>query len=399
MELPDALQTVFIETATVLKGHERRVFMARVVRALGQGGQRQAEAALGWNRRTIRKGGHELTSGLRCYDCYAGRGRKRAEERHPTLLEDVQSIVDGQSQTDPTFHTTRLYTRLSAAEVRHQLVQQKAYPDQELCTTETIRTKLNDLGYHPARVRKSQPLKKIPATEAIFDQLHQVNTAADADDTVLRLSLDAKATVLVGQFSRGGYSRVVVQAWDHDFRPQETVTPFGIFLPRYGELHLYLTTSSLTSDFIVDCLRDFWLTSRARFAQVQTLVLNQDNGPQNHSRRTQFMKRITDWVDECRLTVQLAYYPPYHSKYNPIERVWGVLEQHWNGSLLDTVATVRQFAQTMTWQGQRPRVQLVEKTYQTGVRLTHKAMTELEKRFERLPKLEKWFVRIAPLPP
>jgi hypothetical protein len=399
MELSEALRTVFVETAKVLKGHDRRVFMARVVRAFGKGGQRQAEVELHWNRRTIRKGEHELTSGLRCYDYYAGRGRKRAEEHHPTLLADVKDIVDGQSQTDPTFKTTRLYTRLSAAEVRHQLVQQKEYADQELCTTETIRTKLNDLDYHPTRVRKSQPLKKIPETDAIFDQLGSVNQAADADDMVLRLSLDAKATVLVGQLSRGGYSRVVVKAWDHDFRPKETVTPFGIFLPRYDELHLYLTTSSCTSDFIVDCLRDFWLTNRARFASVQTLVLNQDNGPEHHSRRTQFMNRITDLVDEFRLTVQLAYYPPYHSKYNPVERVWGVLEQHWNGSLLDTVDTVRQFAQTMTWHGQRPVVHLVQKTYHTGVRLTQKAMAALEKRFARLPQLEKWFVRIAPLPP
>jgi hypothetical protein len=399
MELPEALKTVFVETAKVLKGYERRVFMARVVRAFGKGGQRQAEAELHWNRRTIRKGEHELDSDLRCYDYYAGRGRKRAEERHPTLLEDVKGIVDGQSQTDPTFQTTRLYTRLSTAEVRRQLVQEKGYRDSELATAETIRTKLNDLDYHPARVRKSQPLKKIPETDAIFAQLRQVNPAADADDTMLRVSMDAKATVLLGLLSRGGQSRVVVKAWDHDFRPKERVTPFGLFLPRYDELYLYLTTSSFTSDFIADCLRDFWLATGTRFASVQTLVLNQDNGPENHSHRTQFMKRLTDWVDEFRVTIQLAYYPPYHSKYNPVERVWGVLEQHWNGSLLDSVETVRRFAQTMTWHGHRPLVQLVEKTYQTGVRLTQKAMTELEKRFKRLPNLEKWFVRIAPLPP
>ena len=109
------------------------------------------------------------------------------------------------------------------------------------------------------------------------------------------------------------------------------------------------------------------------------------------------MKRLTDFVDEFQVTIQLAHYPPYHSKYNPIERVWGVLENHWNGSLLDSVETVLNFAQTMTWNGRQPIIQWVEKTYHTGVKLTNKAMAELEKRLERLPNLERWFVRIVPV--
>jgi hypothetical protein len=134
-----------------------------------------------------------------------------------------------------------------------------------------------------------------------------------------------------------------------------------------------------------------------RFPQVRTLLLNLDNGPENHSRRTQFMKRLTDLVDDFGLTLDLAYYPPYHSKYNPIERVWGVLEQHWNGSLLDTLETVLNFARTMTYNGIHPVVEVVTTPYQTGVKLSQKAMAKLEQRFERLPGLEKYFVRIAPL--
>ncbi len=316
----------------------------------------------------------------------------------PNLLDDIKTIADGQSQIDPTFKTTRLYTRLSAAEVRRQLIKQKGYSDDELPSEETIRVKLNQLGYHLRSVQKSRPKKKIPETDAIFEQLDEVHAAADEDETVLRMSMDAKATVLVGLFSRNGKTRVMVKAMDHDFDPDEKLTPYGIFLPKYDELYLYFTTSRVTSDFIVDCLHDVWLTIRARFPQVDTLLLNQDNGTENNSRRTQFMKRMADFADEFQVTVQLAYYPPYHSKYNPIERVWGVLENHWNGSLLDTVETVLNFAETMTWNGQHPVVKLVEKTYSTGVKLSRKEMAELEKRFDRLPGLEKWFVRIAPVP-
>jgi len=162
MELTDELKTLFVETAKVLKSSERRMFMARVVKTLGKGGQRRAEKELGWNRRTIRKGTHELESGIRCVDNLSGRGRKRAEERLPNLLDDIKDILDGQSQTDPTFKSTRLFTRLSVAEVRKQLIEQKAYTDDELPSEETIRDRINQLGYRLRSVQKSRPKKRSP---------------------------------------------------------------------------------------------------------------------------------------------------------------------------------------------------------------------------------------------
>jgi len=397
MELTEKLKDIFIETAQDLKGYARRIFEAKVVKAMGKGGQRRAEEELGWNRGTIRKGLAELEGGFGYLDNFRARGRKPVEYHLPNLLADLKAIADAASQTDPTFQTTRLYIRLSAAQVREQLIKQKGYSDEQLPCPDTIGTKLNDLGYHLTKVKKSQPLKKVPETDAIFEQLAQVYVTADRDETMLRMSIDAKATVLLGLLSRGGYNRVEVKALDHDFRPDKTVTPVGIFLPQYNETYIFLTTSPVTSDLIVDCIHKVWLMNAARFPHVKTLVLNQDNGPECHSRRTQFMKRITDLADEFQLTVQLAYYPPYHSKYNPIERVWGVLENYWHGSLLDTLETVFHFAQNMTYNGLHPLVEIVETTYQTGVKLTKKAMDELERRFERLPGLEKYFVRISPL--
>lgn len=218
-----------------------------------------------------------------------------------------------------------------------------------------------------------------------------MNAQADADETVLRLSLDAKASVWVGDYSRGGQTRVIVKAADHDFHPSAKLTPFGILLPHYGDVYLYFTPSKLTSDFMVDCLRDCWTRLRERFPQVKTLLLNLDNGPENHSRRTEL-------ADTFQVTLELAYYPPYHSKYNPIERVWGLLEKHWNGSLLDSCETVLKFARSMTFRRLPPLVYFVTRTYRTGVRLSAKTMTALEARFQRLPHLPKWFVRIPPHP-
>ena len=160
MDLTNSLKSLFIVTAKTLKGSARRLFMARTVRELGSGGQRRAERELGWNRATIRKGMHELASGLICQDNFAARGRKRVEDHLPNLLIDMAAIVDSQSQVDPQFRTNRLYTRLDAAEVRRQLIAQKGYSDAELPTVQTITTKLNALGYYPQKVAKSEPKKR-----------------------------------------------------------------------------------------------------------------------------------------------------------------------------------------------------------------------------------------------
>lgn len=126
MELTETLKGIFKEIAKALKGSERRLFMARIVKALGKGGQRRAEAELGWHRRTVRKGSRELESGFHCYDNFSARGRKPAEAHLPDLLADIKAIAEAASQTDPTFKTTRLYIRLSAAEVRKQLSEKKS---------------------------------------------------------------------------------------------------------------------------------------------------------------------------------------------------------------------------------------------------------------------------------
>ncbi len=151
----------------------------------------------------------------------------------------------------------------------------------------------------------------------------------------------------------------------------------------------------MTSDCLVDRLVDWWESVKERFAHLTTLLSNLDHGPESHSRRTQFLQRLVEFAQRSHLTIRLASYPPYPSKYNPIERCWGILEQHWNGALLDSVEAVIQYAGTMTWKGTHPLVTLVTTTYQTGVKLSKKAMQAVETQLQRLPHLDKWFVDIV----
>ncbi len=160
MDLPDEVKNFLREMATVLKGYERRQFMARTVRDLFAGVVNQAADTLFWNPATLRKALHELRTGIECVDSRGWVGRPCAQVRLPNLLHDVRDLAESQSQTDPRFTTSRLYTRLTAAEVRHQLIAQKGYLNATLPSEETIRSMLNRLGYRVRAVAKTKPQKR-----------------------------------------------------------------------------------------------------------------------------------------------------------------------------------------------------------------------------------------------
>lgn len=238
-----------------------------------------------------------------------------------------------------------------------------------------------------------QAQKKIPEVDVIFDYLHNINDIADSTPGILRLSMDAKAAIKVGPFSRGGYNRYGLRAWDHDFQPDTIMKLFGISLPATDKTFFYFTESNITADFIVDALEHLWPMIKEKYSP-HTLVLNLDNGPENNSRRSQFMKRLIEFSHTNSVNISLAYYPPYHSKYNPIERVWGRLENHWKGELLNSVEKVLGLARTMTWKGCNPIVNFFTKNFQKGVSLTKEAMAIVEDRILRINGIEKWAVDI-----
>jgi len=224
--------------------------------------------------------------------------------------------------------------------------------------------------------------------------------AKDQAQTLLgakRLSVDCKATVNLGEFSRGGQTRGDNQALDHDFGSGLKSIPCGILDEDSGQLYLYFGASSKTSDFIVDNLQTWWQSlSTLEQQEMKLLQLKIDHGPESSGVRTQFLKRMVDFADTIQIPIQLLYYPPYHSKYNPIERGWGILEQHWNGTLLQDMQTLLSWAERMTWKGIHPIVQVNNNTYQKGISLSKREMSEIEGRLKRNPDLPKWDILIQP---
>ena len=389
----------FKDAARKLTGPKRRAFQAQVTLDYLGGSVWKAERVFGWSH-------HTVTLGLE---------RTANRDHLPWAIFPLGAITrrkrNGRSWKPTSgrwripkakrirsFSRTFLYTRMTAKAMRQALIDQKGWTDEELPHVNTIGEILNRLGYKMRRVQKTKPLKKIPETDAIFENVRQENQAADDSPEVVRISMDAKAKVDVGDFSRDGESRAAEapRAWDHDTQAKKKLVPYGILNVTTGLLTIFIGTSNETSDFIVDCLEQWWEANKAQHPHARRLVINLDNGPENSSARTQFLYRLVKFSDDTGLEVKLVYYPPYHSKYNLIERCWGILESHWNGTLLNSVTTVLEWARTMTWKGVHPVVSLLEKTYDKGVRIAKAAFKAVESRLQRDKDLPKYEILIQP---
>ena len=276
------------------------------------------------------------------------------------------------------------------------MIDYKGYSDEELPTERTISNILNRLGYTLKRVLKTKPQKKVKETDAIFKNVHKINKLADADPETLRISIDSKAKVAIGEFSRGGKSRgkEATKACDHDMNPAAKLVTFGILEVLLGILTTVVGNSAETSDFIVDALQIWWDDRQDVYSHINCLVINLDNGPSSASCRTQFLKRITMFAEANGLDIHLVYYPPYHSKYNPIERCWGALEKHWNGAVLNSVNTALEWIKTMTWRNNSPIVHFLDKIYKKGVKLAKGEMEKYHDKIYRSTTLPRWNVAI-----
>jgi hypothetical protein len=228
----------------------------------------------------------------------------------------------------------------------------------------------------------------------VFEQ----NQASADNPRSLRISIDSKAKVKIGNLSRGGKARTLEpkKANDHDTEWSSVLVPFGILNTNNEQLSIYMGQSAETSDFIVDCLSDWWQANQLQSSDFDEWVINLDSGSATRSDRTQFIKRMVELSQKIDLKIRLVYYPPYHSKYNPIERCWAALENYWNGTILDSVDAAVEWASNMTWKAISPIVHLVETTYEKGVKVLPESLKQYFSFWHRSDTLPKWDITIVP---
>lgn len=213
-----------------LTGFKRRAYQAKIATDYFGGSARKAEREMGWGRTNVEKGLKETESGIRCVDNYQRRGRTRTEAKNPKIMADIRYLAERQTQADPQVKTSLTYTRITAKSMRKALIEEKGHKDTELPTENTIGNILNRLGYNLKRVQKAKPVKKIKQVDEIFEQVWEVNRQSDEDPESLRISVDAKAKINLGKFSRNGKSRDLEakKAHDHDMNPDSKLVPYGI---------------------------------------------------------------------------------------------------------------------------------------------------------------------------
>ena len=206
-------------------------------------------------------------------DDFSTRGRRKTEEQQPELVREIHALVDPQSQADPKFQTPLAFTRMTAKVVRERLAANTSEKDRHVPAERTLYDILNRSGLSVAARSQDQASKKLPETDAIFNHLRQIHTEAAQDPQTLRISLDTKAKVKIGEFSRGGLTRgqESVRAADHDMHPDAVLVPAGILEVNNGQLNVVFGTSRDTSDFVADCLelcRRRWRRPSRRLRQT-----------------------------------------------------------------------------------------------------------------------------------
>lgn len=317
-------------------------------------------------------------------------GRKRKTDKYPTLKEDITKIIDEHSLTDPQFKTERQFVKLTLDEIMKRLIEINKY-EEGFISRSYLDNLLNEMGYNLKKVKKNKPLKKIKETNDIFDNVHKKREEAMNDNNIALISIDTKDKVLIGPYSRRGKSRILIEACDHELT-NRCLIPFGILDLKSNQTYFYNFTNKPTSLAIVDCLEDY-IKQNQKYSKICILL---DNGPDNSGVRTIFLKGLIDLSNKYKIEIELIYYPPYHSKYNPVERIWARLENIWNGELLISEDICNNFMRNLTWNNVKAKVKFINVEYEKGLTIDKKEMKKLEEQYIiRNQKIQKYSIVIS----
>lgn len=318
-------------------------------------------------------------------------GRKKITERYPELKEDITKVIEGKLYTDPHFETEQLFCSLTIDEVMKKLLNLGKY-NYKFISRSSLANLLNEMGYNLKKVKRNKPLKKIKETDAIFQNVKIKKEEALKDENTALISIDTKDKVVIGPYSRKGKSRTLVEACDHELT-NDYLVPFGILDLKTNQPYFYNFVNKPTSNAIVDCIDDY-LSDKL----CTKLVILLDNGPDNSGVRTAFLKALVDLSDKYQIEIELVYYPPYHSKYNPIERLWARLEIMWNGMLLSTKQICMRVMKQLTWKQVKAKIKYITKEYEKGIVYSKEEMKRYESvNIHRNEDLKKWSIVITPL--
>jgi hypothetical protein len=293
--------------------------------------------------------------------------------------------------------TAVIWTDLTARDIAEQL-SQRGTP----VSVHIVEQLLDEYDYHRRKAQKDLALDETKNRDAQFHNIARLKQEYLASANPL-LSIDTKKRELLGNFYRAGrlLTTATLRTFDHDFPSYAAgvVIPHGLYDPRLNRGYVHLGTSHDTSAFACDCLEDWWWRfGRQQYPDAQSLLLLCDGGGSNSANTYLFKADVQALVNKLRLTIRVAHYPPYTSKYNPIEhRLFPHLSRACQGVIFTSVALVKQLMEkTRTRTGLRVVVDVVERAYQTGRKVAEAVKNALH--LLRDDFLPKWNYRILPQP-
>lgn len=328
------------------------------------------------------------------------RGRKLYEYHHPQVIKQLYEICKFVENADSSLQTDIIYIDYTLAEMKEKLINEYNYSQEEAPCEHTISRILKEyFGYKLTKIKKSKVLKKVPETDAIFAhvKLRLLALELSGNDTIA-WSIDDKAKKKLGNIAENGKSYANKNADDHDTSYEKIVTPFGILNLKTNKTYIYCTDNNSTAEFKADCIEERLKEELNENPNIKKLMLFLDNGPENSSSRGLWIYKLIEIAKKYNITIELVYYPPYHSKYNKIEHYWGVLQRKWGKEIIKTDKKLIEVINHTKWHNIKSKGYFCTKEYEKGIKIDKEILAELKEKHisHNNEKLKKWSVIITP---
>ena len=358
-----------------LSEKDRRRYAGIAALKYGPGGRSYIARVLGCSRRTVSKGAREVSqlSGAEVDRRirHPGAGRKGYQEHWPDIDEQFLQVLQDHTAGDPMDEAVR-WTDLSVAQIVVLLRRDHGVPVSKF----VVHRLLKKHNYRRRKAQKRQTMKVVRHRNAQFENIERLKSEYEASGNPI-ISMDTKKKEYLGTFYRDGhlYTREEVRAYDHDFKSfaEGIVIPHSLYDLRLNSGYIQLGTSHDTSEFACDSFRTWWWTyGCVHYRHATSILVLCDGGGSNSSRHHIFKQDLQDLVDEIGVEIRIAHYPPYCSKYNPIEhRLFPHLTRACQGVLFTSIDVVKHLMEkTKTKTGLKVFIHLLDKVYQTGRKAT-----------------------------
>ena len=392
---PVKISKAEMEYLTTLKERDRRHFIACKAAGPEGGSIRAVCKVFGCSPNTISKGIYELFNHIVPPDGrqrMPGGGAKKKTDRHPEWVAAFNDIVSEHMAGLPQDEDV-VWLDINVPQIRREFLQ-RGYDVSEYIVRQMIKA----AGLKRRSFTKSLPLREVEDRDAQFLKIKAARTAC-IEAGIPIISVDTKKKENAGNFKRDGqvYCTSSPKALDHDFETFSggTIVPHGI----YDMAHNTIGTSHDTSEFVCENIERVWNSHMKRlYPQAEMLVVLCDGGGSNSSRHRIFKQDLMDLADRLGMRILVMHYPPYCSKFNPIEhRLFSQISRSWSGTPLFSIADAcRRAANTVTKKGLKVFAEIVDKVYETKRKVNESFLVRLANQVVFDDSLHNWNYCISP---